>query len=120
MRRVLLPLLALGACVTTALPVSHGPITTADAFRATVAGKTVANADTTVTIQRNGTLSGSTKGTEISGVWEFRDGQWCRTITAPAPSAEDCQLWRIDGNLVTIQRDSGKGETLRFRVATAG
>lgn len=116
MRWSVLSLLALAACADTVLPVTHGPVTTAEDFRATAVGKTISNSTTSVRINKNGTLTGITNGTEIAGTWEFRDGAWCRTITSPAPSAEDCQLWRVDGSTVTIKRDRGKGSTLRFVV----
>lgn len=117
MRWSVLSLLALAACADTVLPVTHGPVTTAEEFRATAVGKTISNSTTSVRINKNGTLSGVTNGTEIAGTWEFREGAWCRTITSPAPSAEDCQLWRIDGAALTVKRNRGQGDTLRFIVS---
>lgn len=106
--------LTLAGCVDTSLPVTKGRISTEDQFLATVAGKTISNSDTTISIKHNGTITGVTHGNEISGTWEWRDGFWCRTITEPAVTPEDCQVWEITQSQLVITREKGAGEVLRY------
>ena len=105
----------LAACANTVLPVTYGRITTEAEFVATAVGRTVSNANTSIAITRNGRITGVTHGNEISGTWEWRDGFWCRTITAPVQTAEDCQVWEVRNGVLRITRDRGTGETLEFR-----
>lgn len=108
-------LAALAACAQTVLPVTYGRIMTEQEFVATAVGRTVSNADTSVTITGDGRITGVTHGTEIAGTWEWRDGFWCRTITAPVRSNEDCQVWDVRNGVLTVTRDRGAGETIVFR-----
>lgn len=116
---LLISFLALPACVDAELPVTEGRIATREAFVNTAAGRTVANADTSVTITRDGRITGITHGNTISGTWEWRDGFWCRTITQPVVTDEDCQVWIVEGNRLTVIRDRGTGDTLAFEIVEA-
>jgi hypothetical protein len=113
---VLAVLLALGACVDTRLPVTYGRITTEADFRATAAGKSITNGNTSIAINRNGTITGSTNGAPIKGIWKWQEGYWCRQITEPAVSEVDCQLWEVRGRELTITRARGTGERISFLI----
>lgn len=119
MRAFLLLLPVLAACAPTALPTTTGRIQSEEQFRATAVGRTVRNDLITVNIAADGTFSGISDGQPIAGVWEWRDGFWCRALTAPVPVAEDCQVWSVSGTTVTIIRDRGTGPLMRLRVETA-
>jgi hypothetical protein len=109
----------LSGCAPTVLPVTQGRIVSAAQFDATVAGKTASNDLATVTIHRDGRVTGVSDGQAFAGTWEWRDGYWCRTITAPVTVAEDCQVWELRDGLLIITRDKGTGGQLRFALPNA-
>lgn len=120
MRRLLLPAIlsaaALSACVSTVLPVNDGRIVSRAQFVATVGGTTVQGADTILQIGRRWTFSGKTNGAAFQGEWDFRDGFWCRRVTKPSPLPEDCQVWVVRGDNVTVTRDQGRGESFAYKI----
>jgi hypothetical protein len=116
----LVPALALSACVSTVLPVTDGRIATRSQFVATVGDMTLANSDTVIQVGRHWKFRGTTKGIPIEGKWDFRDGLWCRQVTKPEPTAVDCQIWSVRGDYVTVTRERGLGETLRFKILRPG
>ena len=70
----------LGACNATTepeapVPLTAGPITTAEAFGAAVVGRTLTIGDNSLVIAADGTLAGTFNDAPLLGTWEFRDGQ---------------------------------------------
>lgn len=89
--------LALSGCVqTTSADV--------DPLAAALAGRTLVNDNGSIDVNRDGTLSGL-----VQGAWTVRDGQWCRTLTAPARLAGTaCQDATLNGDgTVTIAGVNG-------------
>lgn len=113
-RAAAIALLTLAACANTALPVMNGRITTEDEFMATAAGRTISNDLATISITRNGRIRGISDGVEIAGRWRWEDGFWCRTITEPVQTPEDCQVWEITNRTLIITRDKGRGERIVY------
>ena len=72
-----------------------------------LSGKTGTNANSTIAFNEDGTLSGS-----VTGTWEARGGQFCRTITSPESVAGTaCQDAEVDGDQLTITRENGSPVT---------
>lgn len=98
--------LALGACQANTTATEVDPLTAA------VSGKTLVSEGGEFRVGRDGTLTGAVgpnRDTEVTGAWAIRDGQWCRTLTAPARLAGTaCQAMTLNGDgTVTIDGVSG-------------
>lgn len=109
----------LSACMADDM--ANGPdktLSTAADF-APLFGKRLAFSDADfVTINANGTLSGEFGGEDTLGTWELRDGYWCRVLTAGprGPQPEDCQLFVQKGNVLSITRDRGNGNSFDYTI----
>ncbi|MBO9401040.1 MULTISPECIES: hypothetical protein [unclassified Shimia] len=85
-----------------------------------VFGKTLTlNAGQSIVILEDGTLSGSWDGTPIVGTYVMKDGFFCRTLSQgpSGPSAEDCQLFVLDGNQLMGTRNRGEGASFTYTVS---
>ena len=104
--------LALSACgdMTGGQP-EMDPITRA------ISGQTLTRGDNTIMIMPNGAMRGTTPAGELLGVWEVRDGQWCRTISAPENVAGTaCQGVELgDGEITFLEGDGSPGNTWQIQ-----
>ena len=92
-------------------------LTTEQAFREAVVGKTLEFMGNTMVINGDGTISGPWDGRGITGSWEWRDGAWCRIVAIGSEERpEDCQLWSVDGNKATFTRDRGNGVSATYTI----
>jgi len=92
-------------------------LTTEQAFRDAVVGKTLDFKSNTLVINGDGTISGPWDGSGISGTWEWRDGAWCRIVSIGGEARpEDCQIWSIEGNQATFVRDRGNGGSATYTI----
>lgn len=64
-------------------------------------------------IQKNGKIRGNFGGKQTTGVWEWRDGFWCRTLTKPRQDT-DCQTWEAVNGGFKVSRDRGKGRSFVY------
>lgn len=99
--------LSLAACDSTT---TGGTATQSAAAPAwlSIVDKTLVNGDTTVVLQSSGAVVGS----GIEGVWEERDGKYCRTLTKPEQFAgTECQVVILNGNEVTFDNQQGRTST---------
>ncbi|UTH43899.1 hypothetical protein [Loktanella salsilacus] len=105
-------LFGLAACQTTTESVSQSSAVVAD-LKSTLSGKTLTHPDVTLLVSANGQLSGTeSDGTNLVGTWTILDGQWCRTLTAPASFAGTaCQDVSIAGDQATFTRAGGSSIT---------
>ncbi|CUH81036.1 hypothetical protein TRM7557_03192 [Tritonibacter multivorans] len=92
-----------------ALAESFTRIETDAAFKKQVANRQLLQGENTVTIRKNGKFSGVFGGTKYKGVWQWRDGYWCRTLTAPQENT-DCQMIEVGGGKMRLTRQRGKGK----------
>ncbi|MHA7829357.1 MAG: hypothetical protein ACX93P_17575 [Roseovarius sp.] len=100
--------IALSGCMATP------PTAEMDPLKAQLSGQTgVHESGTTVTLHEDGRISGQDhNGQAIAGVWDVRDGRYCRTITAPESLAgTNCQDVEFDGNRATFITDDGTEST---------
>ncbi|MDR9393564.1 hypothetical protein [Roseovarius sp. SYSU LYC5161] len=98
----------LTGCMSTA------PMEETDPLQARLSGMTgVHESGTTVTLGEDGSVSGTTQnGEAIIGLWEVRDGRYCRTLTAPKSLAgSGCQDVEFDGNKAIFTKDDGTSST---------
>ncbi|MXU65902.1 hypothetical protein [Oceanomicrobium pacificus] len=126
MFRVTMPLLGatlLAAACTTAPPpppmdqTPFARITTEDAFRANMVGKTLTYGSGRVTLNADGTITGSVDGKPFGGTWEFRDGLLCRQLTALSGlRASDCEVWEIWEYRYRVTEQSGRGASTIYNV----
>ena len=98
------------------------PITDEATFVSLVGDRQVLLKDTDneIVIGSDGSISGVFNGAVLAGTWEWRDGAWCRTLTAGprGPSPEDCQIWTItpEGEF-EITRNRGEGSSFTYVLA---
>lgn len=86
-------------------------ISTEDDFRKLVVGKKIKCGDKDhYTIRRNGRLTGRFGGETLKGVWEWRDGYFCRTLTTVRPGT-DCQKFEVSAKELRGTRNRGKGRS---------
>lgn len=99
--------LSLAACETTTSGGAETQSASAPAWLSIV-DKTLISGDVTVVLQSNGAVVGS----GIEGVWEERDGKYCRTLTKPERFAgTECQVVTLNGSEVTFDNQQGRIST---------
>jgi len=116
--------LGLAACQTNVDGMASAP---ADGMRLAsqsdlnaIVGRTITFAPgQSFVISGNGTLNGSWDGAPLVGTYEMRDGFFCRTLSQGprGPSPEDCQLFILDGNTISVTRDRGTGGSFDYTVS---
>lgn len=98
-------------------PTTSQPV---DPLVAPFVGKTLSNTGNDITFNADGTINGTAgpdRDINVSGVWEVRNGRFCRTITEPATLPEgipatECQEVVVDGNQVTFTSPTGRTSQL--------
>lgn len=126
----LVPMALLVACAETAVEevameeadMAGVPIVEEADFLAQVAGNEMAlegSPQNTVTINADGTLTGFFGGADLAGTWEWRDGAWCRELSAGprGPAPEDCQVWVARDGAFDVTRDRGAGGSFTYVLA---
>lgn len=88
-------------------------IKTENQFKQLVVGKKLRFDKNYVTIKKNGHWSGKFWGEKLSGVWEWKNGYWCRTIKKNSYPA-DCQTWSHRGKEFKLTREKGKGRSFIY------
>ncbi|SDO61703.1 hypothetical protein SAMN05216196_10790 [Lutimaribacter pacificus] len=81
-----------------------------DPLTAAISGKSiVAGSGAVVNVAPNGSLTGTLpNGTELEGAWTVRDGDFCRTLTAPDNLAgTKCQEAELGDGTVTLTDADG-------------
>jgi hypothetical protein len=93
----------------TAACMPAGPTAEMDPITAAVSGRTLTAGDTVLNAGADGSLTGTLpNGTELSGAWTVRDGQWCRTLEVPANLAgTECQDAVLGDGTITIDGQRG-------------
>lgn len=90
-----------------------------DPLVAPFVGRVLVSEGAEITVNADGTLSGTVgvnNPQALTGNWAVRDGDWCRTITAPERLAgTECQTVTLDGDQVSFESASGRTNTLTIR-----
>lgn len=80
-------------------------ISQAEGLQDMLSGKTLTSprGKTVYVLGSDGSLSGTIAKKAVIGMWDIRDGQWCRSISEPAVHAGDaCRTVAVDGQNVTL------------------
>lgn len=95
--------IALAGCAETTSSSQVGLVTQ------NLSGKTGTSGDATVTWHADGTMTGPMpNGEEFYGVWEERNGQFCRTNIRPERlAATGCLDVEFEGDRATFTREDG-------------
>ncbi|MGB3315837.1 MAG: hypothetical protein WBB85_15625 [Albidovulum sp.] len=86
----------------------------AEGIQDVLSGKTLTSAKgkTVYVLGQDGVLGGKIAKHKVVGIWEVRDGQWCRTISEPKDREGDaCREVAIDGENVTL---TGDGQSIMY------
>ncbi|NKB49735.1 MAG: hypothetical protein GKS02_10300 [Alphaproteobacteria bacterium] len=71
-----------------------------------------------ILVEPHGKLVGFLDNKKITGKWEFRDQQFCRSFRVGTGRGEmECQIMSYDENGVTVIRASGQGTRVKYRFA---
>ncbi|MFD0980941.1 hypothetical protein [Tropicimonas aquimaris] len=80
-------------------------ISQAEGLQDILSGKTLTSPKgrTVYVLGSDGRLSGTIAKEAVVGIWDIRNGQWCRSISEPAVHAGDaCRTVAVDGQNVTL------------------
>lgn len=111
--------LLLAACQVSGTDTVSGQLTTPADFAQITGKKLNLNENDFAVLNADGTLTGTFSGADTRGTWTVKDGFWCRELTAGprGPSPEDCQIWSLDGNVVSVRRNRGEGAAFQYTMS---
>lgn len=114
--RVLVILVTAASLATPALA-DFQPIREEANFRALVEGTELTRFAVRLQVLPQGQIAGRGFGQAVGGMWEWRDGYFCRTLEwATGGDAYNCQLVLQDGDTLRFISDEGRGDQADFRV----
>lgn len=68
-----------------------------------------------LTVNPDGTITGSALGWDVTGRWSWQDGYFCREMDwSGMPIPYNCQLVELRGDEMRFTVDRGAGEAARF------
>ena len=81
----------------------------ADSLKSAISGKSLHSDGAVIKLRKNGKLTGKLKnGDKLTCAWTVRNGQFCRTLTAPeAAVGTECQKAVLGDVVVTIAGQRG-------------
>jgi hypothetical protein len=109
----------LAAGITLAGPVwaDFQPVREEASFRALVEGAELTRFAVRLQVLPEGLISGRGFGQTVGGVWEWRDGYFCRTLEwGSGGDPYNCQLVLRNGDRLRFISDQGRGDRADFRV----
>lgn len=120
-----LAMFALAACEAAPMgQVEDTRISTEADFRTHIVGKPLTYIDDAgnpdprvrITVSADGTLSGrGLLDDGLTGAWWWEGSYWCRKLVGRVNApAEDCQVMRFGDGVLTVIRDRGQGERVRY------
>lgn len=118
-RTLAIPLaaLALGACGLAqeqALKAEYTPITTREAFLATVEGRTWDSDGIIVTFDEAGAIRGTIAGEPVGGTWSWQDGQFCSVFRVGDAGGEGCSEIRARPGEILVVPIGGWGRPYSY------
>lgn len=84
-------------------------------FRELVVNRKLVLGENHAVFRKNGKVTGNFAGKKLDGVWQWRDGYWCRTLTTHSQNT-DCQLMEISGNQLRGTRSRGTGKSFIYTI----
>lgn len=71
----------------------------------------------TLSIRENGTITGRAVGWDITGIWRWEDGYFCREMDwSGTVIGFNCQLVEVAGDRIRFTVDRGAGEDAVLRI----
>ena len=102
---------ALALSAGAALSADMVQIKTEAEFRKVIVGKKLDFKIADQIFHADGKISGTYKGKEMAGTWNWVGETYCRTLGLVGRNAPyDCRIIAVKGSKVTITRKAGKGE----------
>ena len=96
-------------------------VTTRQAFRNLVVGRTFSNDLGSGRCLADGTMTGEFGGRRLTGYWYWEDGFFCRDIrVGPEYLGSDCQIVLISEDELTVVRNRGNGEKVTYQLHAPG
>jgi hypothetical protein len=98
---------------------AHGfePVTSADDFARTVAGRQLTRTGIRLEVLPSGRITGTGFGRDVTGQWRWEGGFFCRDMDWGGRSIGfNCQRVLRDGDRVRFIADQGSGDFADFRI----
>ena len=92
-------------------------LTTEKEFREMVAGKRMANKHGYGIAHRDGTITGTFAGKNMTGTWSWEDQYYCRTAKLGKKKyGHNCSVVTVSGNKVILKGSKGMGKKRTYRL----
>lgn len=93
------------------------PVREESTFRSLVEGRELARFGVRLQVLPQGQITGRGFGMRVGGMWEWRDGYFCRTLEfGNSGDPYNCQLVLRDGNTLRFISDQGQGDHADLRL----
>lgn len=109
----------IAALVLTATPAlaDFEPVREESTFRSLVDGRELTRFGIRLQVLPEGEITGRGFGMNVAGMWEWRDGYFCRTLEfGQSGDPYNCQLVLRDGNTLRFISDQGQGDQADLRL----
>lgn len=96
------------------------PVQERSEFVGLILGKSLTAFAVTLQVTSEGAIRGRALGRRVNGAWMWRDGYFCREMTAGSTDyAEDCQVVQFDGRgTLRFIAERGQGDCVDLKLAT--
>jgi hypothetical protein len=91
-------------------------IETRAAFLELVGDRQLTRLGVSLEVRGDGEIEGRVLGREVRGIWEWRDGFFCRDFMGEDLLGYDCQTVELRGDRLRFTAGDGSGETLDLRL----
>lgn len=117
MKPLLVLLVAILAVTPLAAKADFEPVRDETTFRSLVEGRELARFGVRLEVLPEGQITGRGFGMRVGGMWEWRDGFFCRTLEfGSSGDPYNCQLVLRDGNTLRFISDQGQGDFADLRL----
>ena len=116
MRKVIALMVAFFAVASPALA-DFRPVQEEANFRALVEGRELTRFGVRLQVLPQGQITGRGFGMQVGGMWEWRDGYFCRTLEfGRSGDPYNCQLVLQDGDTLRFISNRGEGDMADLRI----
>ncbi|MGP9788398.1 dihydrodipicolinate reductase [Roseinatronobacter sp. NSM] len=117
MKTLIISLVAVLASAPLQAMAEFQPVRDEATFRALVEGRELARFGVRLEVLPQGQITGRGFGMRVGGMWEWRDGYFCRTLEfGSSGDPYNCQLVLRDGNTLRFISDQGQGDYADLRL----